>query len=123
VPALHSTWPSLSSETFPERFRRALEEQEARPAPEPRPAPKPIPAPAPQPPAPSPKPAPPEPTPVHPGWGTAGASGIALAAVTVIVWLLSLQGLAVPGPVQDASVTLLTAASGFFVHTFMRPKR
>jgi muramidase (phage lysozyme) len=111
VPALRSTWPSLSEETFPPRWQQALGELQAAPAP----VPQPVPAPAPvQPPS-----APTPPSPVHGGVGTAGAAGVAFALVDLATWLLSIWHIHIPGNAQADLVTILTALSGFWVHGIM----
>lgn len=54
--------------------------------------------------------------------GAAGASaGAALAVSTLIIWVLSLRGLAVPADVATALVTLLTVGTHAMV-TYMTPK-
>lgn len=45
----------------------------------------------------------------------AGAGGFALAVVTILVWLMSLKGIAVPDGVAAAAVTIITIIAHYLV--------
>jgi muramidase (phage lysozyme) len=109
--ALHSTWTSLSSDTFPQRFRRRLSELSGTPAPQPKPVVQPEVKPVPAPPV--------QTVNVIPAShiNTMAAGGVAYAAVVILVWAFSLGNIVVPEMVQGAFAVLITAGGGWFLHT------
>jgi hypothetical protein len=48
------------------------------------------------------------------------AAALAAAVATIIVWLVSMTGLAVPVPVEGAFVVLLTFGAGYLVEDPLR---